>query len=368
MRKKVLIVTKHLRIGGTEKMLVRTLPIWRSLGFDIDILLIYDDITLLDEELNNYHISSIFSEKSEEAKQELKDHPDIIYQKHIKKKYDIEIAFQEGFPTKLISNSTNSQSKKIAWIHSIFEEYHFSSSAYENNEEESQAYGLFDKIIFCSHIAQQSFNQVLKAEVSKQEVIYSPIEYHKLTYQSNEYLPSLHDPFFLVLSRLSPQKGLDRLIRAASLLERQKFDFTILIIGSGELKEDILYMIKKYHLEKKVVLLPAVSNPYPFLKECSAYINSSYTESFGLVMQEALYLEKAVIACETTGAKEVLMNGKFGEIVRPSSLALSEAMKKHLINSSYVEELKQKARKGMTFWRGKESISREQLLCVLTKF
>lgn len=38
MLKTMLIITKHLDIGGTEKMLLRILPAWISMGFKIDIL------------------------------------------------------------------------------------------------------------------------------------------------------------------------------------------------------------------------------------------------------------------------------------------------------------------------------------------
>lgn len=368
MKKKVLIVTKHLRIGGTEKMLLRALPIWNSLGFDIDILLLYNDITLLDDELNNYNISFIFSEKSDKAKQKMKEVPDLIYQKYIKKDYDIEIAFQEGFPTKLISRSTNSRSKKIAWVHSVFKEYHFSSSAYENNKEESMSYENFDKIVFCSHNAQQSFNLTLNVKTQKQEVIYSPADYHKLTYQSNEYTPDLTYPYFLVLSRLSPQKGIDRLLQAARQLTNQGLVFNILIIGSGELEENTRCLVKKYQLEQNIALFPAMSNPYPFLKDCLAYICPSFTESFGLSIQEALCLAKPVIACKTTGAVEVLMNGEFGEVVSPSSLALSEAIKSFLVDSFHVKNLQRKAEMGCAYWQNQEIISRKQLSSVFTTF
>ena len=53
------------------------------------------------------HITSIFPEKSPQAKQLVKSDPGSIYRSKIHKLYDIEIAFQEGLPTKLVANSPN---------------------------------------------------------------------------------------------------------------------------------------------------------------------------------------------------------------------------------------------------------------------
>ena len=38
----MLIITKHLDIGGAEKMLLRFLPVFISLGYKIDLYLLYN--------------------------------------------------------------------------------------------------------------------------------------------------------------------------------------------------------------------------------------------------------------------------------------------------------------------------------------
>ena len=43
--------------------------------------------------------------------------PKKLYKMLIKDKYDIEVAFLEGIPTKIISGSDNKDSQKIAWVH-----------------------------------------------------------------------------------------------------------------------------------------------------------------------------------------------------------------------------------------------------------
>lgn len=58
----------------------------------------------------------------------------LIYILFIPKKNDIEIAFVEGFCTKILSHSTNKKAKKIAWVHTDLINNHWITSVYKNEE------------------------------------------------------------------------------------------------------------------------------------------------------------------------------------------------------------------------------------------
>ena len=45
----------------------------------------------------------------------------VVYSMHMKDDYDIEIAYLEFGPTKVIASSTNKKAKKIAWVHCDFD-------------------------------------------------------------------------------------------------------------------------------------------------------------------------------------------------------------------------------------------------------
>lgn len=367
--KKILIVTKHLRIGGTEKMLLRILPIWAALGYKIDIVLLYHDITLDSAAWESYAtLYTIFPKQSQMAKKLLMETSAQLYNVHIKKLYDIEIAFQEGAPTKFVSQSKNIFSQKIAWIHSNFLEYHFSESAYFNRVEEEQTYNLFNKIVFCSNSTQSAFNQVLKVTFPSQQVIYSPIDIKNFFALSKQSLPIITSPYFLVLSRLSPQKGIDRLLKAVKYVKEQGMDFRILIIGDGELKDSLFALQQSLNLNDQVSFIPSVQNPFPFIRHSICYICPSYTESFGLAMQEALLFSVPIIACRTPGAQEVLQNGNFGELVDSSAKCLGEALTKFLTEQTFAEELKEKAILGCEYWKSQENNSNIALTELFTKF
>jgi len=367
MSKSILIITKHLNIGGAEKMLLRFLPIFFSLGYKVDIYLLYNSGILLESNLDcllnseQCTVSYFFSQKKEEYKKIMKENPISVYKKNIKKEYNIEIAFQESYATKIVSNSPNEKSTKIAWIHSNFEEYHFSAHAYNCNFEEFQTYQSFDKIVFCSHSAKQAFDRVLANNFQNKYVIYSPISTKICRKYATQYAPCITGTYFLVLSRLSPQKGLDRLIEAARILKGRGIAFKIVIVGSGELESQLRTMILNYGLLSQVQLHPSTTNPFPYLKNCLAYISPSYTESFGIAVQEALCMSVPIIACNTPGTQEVLKGGKFGEIIPPSKYALADALERYIYDTFFVNTLYDKAQKGSMYWNNLYKTTQKQL-------
>src|SRR5699024_4621986 len=109
-----------LNIGGAEKMLLRNLPIFTTLGYKIDLYLLYDYGIYKEYKFNlgyntdQFALYSIFPCKTDVYKQLMKTEPQKVYSSVITETYDIEIAFQESYATKIISTSSNIKSKKIA--------------------------------------------------------------------------------------------------------------------------------------------------------------------------------------------------------------------------------------------------------------
>lgn len=371
MTKQMLIVTKHFNIGGAEKMLLRILPTFLSLGYKIDIFLLYNSKTLLEYKTNLWlnssqcTVSSFFPYKDERYKKIMKAKPDAVYREHINEKYDIEIAFQESYATKIISKSPNKKSIKIAWIHSNFEEYHFSAHAYKDNLEEFQTYQKFNKIVFCSYSAMHAFDCTLHNNFQCKQVIYAPISIKCCREYANQYNFCSSTPYFLVLSRLSPQKGLERLIESARILNNEGVSFKIIIVGSGELEKKLQTMILEYGLNTKVQLFSSVANPFPYFKNCIAYISPSYTESFGIAVQEAMCMSIPVIACDTPGTREVLKGGEYGEIIQPSEKALAKILKRCIYDTNFVKSLQKKSQKGGAYWDLSRRDSQEKLEMLL---
>ena len=76
-----------------------------------------------------------------------------MYSEH----YDIEVAFVEGFATKIIASSTNKKSKKICWLHIDMENNPYADKYYSSIDEERETYQKYDKIVGVSKSVKNAF-------------------------------------------------------------------------------------------------------------------------------------------------------------------------------------------------------------------
>lgn len=100
----------------------------------------------------------------------------IIYKIIAREKYDVEVAFIEGFATAVISESKNKLSKKIAWIHVDPIERNYADGYFKNLEEHSQCYKKFDKIVCVSKSVERSAIKKYGITLNNIMTQYNPID------------------------------------------------------------------------------------------------------------------------------------------------------------------------------------------------
>ncbi len=141
---------------------------------------------------------------------------------------------------------------------------------------------------------------------------------------------------FLTVGSLTPQKGIDLLIKAVALLKKeidiQKLMFKI--VGDGSCREAYAKLIKEFNLEECIVFLGRLERE-AVLKEfqdCDAFVLPSRHESFGVVYIEALACGKPVIATRC-GGPETIVNDTVGVLIeKEDPKALKEAIKQMYLN------------------------------------
>ena len=117
------------------------------------------------------------------------------------------------------------------------------------------------------------------------------------------------------VARFTDQKDHFTLMKSLNLLKK-KIDFKALIIGRGANKQKIINYINENKLNKRVKLLKFQSNPYKYINSSDIFILTSKFEGLPNVLLEAMTLKKFVISTNCpTGPKEILFNGKGGELV-----------------------------------------------------
>lgn len=350
--KKILILLKHLSVGGAEKMFLRILENINTDNYNIHIMLVFNERLQELPDIPNLKVTSIFKQKTDVAKYLIKNHANKIYEENITDKYDVEIAFLEGYPTRIISASPNSNSLKIAFIHTDFRCFHHSLNAYINSDIEEMCYQKYSHLVFVSETARKGFHTIYPHIGSKKEyVFYPPLSEKMLFINQNQPDKQNEKPYFITLTRLATEKGLFKLVDACKRLVEDEYDVCFKIYGTGPLYNQLVQNIQSEHLEKNIYLMGYSSSPYAELKNSLAYVCPSDYESFCIAIEEALFLSIPVIACRCSGTDEILKNGDYGLLVDNNSEGLYRGIVQFLSDPNLSKILTQKSQSGKKHWQ-----------------
>lgn len=137
---------------------------------------------------------------------------------------------------------------------------------------------------------------------------------------------------FISVGRLSPEKGYLDLLKIYKNLKNKGIDWKLDIVGDGSERETLEKFIKDNKLDNDVILhgFKKSDEIEKLMQKASIYIMCSYTESFGIVLLEAMSNGLPCIAFDSAeGAKEIITSGRDGYIIRRRNF---EAMEKKIID------------------------------------
>ena len=239
-----------------------------------------------------------------------------VYRWQIKEKYDVEIAFVEGFATKLIASSPHNNSKKIAWVHTDMDKNPYADSCYKNVSSHIKAYQRYDSILCVSNSVKCAFENKFFCS-DKVHVQYNVIDTNTIEKKSKEKIscqPSSGIRLFSV-GRLEEAKGFVRLVNMLGKLFQKGYHFSFWLLGEGSQRQQIENIIDHYHMQDSVQLLGFQPNPYKYISQCDAFVCSSYAEGFSSAATEALILGKPIFTTDCAGMQELFGDENCGEIV-----------------------------------------------------
>lgn len=120
---------------------------------------------------------------------------------------------------------------------------------------------------------------------------------------------SLNNNLLLSVGELHKNKGYDLFIPYLKDLNK---DFTYLIIGDGEEKENLINLIKENNLSNKVYLLGRIEEAYKYIKASDIFILPSRTEAFPYVLLESGLSQSPIMASKVGGIPEVIIENETG--------------------------------------------------------
>lgn len=107
--------------------------------------------------------------------------------------------------------------------------------------------------------------------------------------------------------RFAKAKGWNNLLKAFKVLSQRKDNIRLILIGDGELKNQIITLIEELGIIEKVLLPGFQDNPFKYISKADVFVLSSFYEGFPNTLVEAMACEKPVIATDCpSGPAEIL--------------------------------------------------------------
>jgi len=125
----------------------------------------------------------------------------------------------------------------------------------------------------------------------------------------------------VAMGRLVWQKGFDMLLDAFSRVADRHPQWSLQILGTGPLLEELRSQARALHLLNKVDFKGEVADPFPILRNADLFVFSSRFEGFGLALGEAMSCGVPVVSFDCpSGPSAIIRDGVDGVLVPPENV------------------------------------------------
>ncbi|NLW79969.1 MAG: glycosyltransferase [Ruminococcaceae bacterium] len=145
-------------------------------------------------------------------------------------------------------------------------------------------------------------------------------------------------PVVFTCANVRPEKNHLRQVQAMALLKQRGVDFLWLNAGilqeNGQLAHQLRTAIRAAGLEDRCFMLGARENPYSMMQKAEALTVFSDSESWSMVITEALALGKPVLATRTSGALAQIAEGVDGLLCDFTAEAIADTLERFLADAT----------------------------------
>jgi glycosyltransferase involved in cell wall biosynthesis len=129
------------------------------------------------------------------------------------------------------------------------------------------------------------------------------------------------DRHLLSVGKLTYQKGFDLLIRAFAQVTDRHPEWTLTILGEGNMREELESLCTQLNLDDLVSMPGAVKNVDAHLRRADIFALTSRYEGFPIALGEAMACGVPVIATDClSGPREMIHDGTDGMLVVPENV------------------------------------------------
>ena len=368
--KKVLFYNGSLRMGGIERVLVEVLQNIDRSKMSID-LIIEDGIKSLNifekdipKDIKIYYLkpegliqkTDFYRKNKKNIFYKIIYNIMMNYEGYIKRKnfkkitkeenYNVVIDFDMGLSKHI---DLIKAEKKIAWIHASIKNWYEKKSKIKRLEKRLKKY---DEVVTICDEMKNETGKLLPSIKNKLIRIYNPFNFERIKKLANNYedinMGLYNQDYIISISRLTlHQKDFFTLIKGFKLAKELGVKEKLYILGDGPDKEKIQKMINEEKMEREILLLGNIKNPYPWIKNSKMLVHSSKYEGLPTALIEALVLGKTIISSKCpTGPKEILENGEIGFLYEIGDYRkLAKLIIENSENNISIEKINQKIQK-----------------------
>lgn len=145
------------------------------------------------------------------------------------------------------------------------------------------------------------------------------------------------------IGRLVPEKGYERLLRAAKTVVQHRPDVRFVIVGEGQERPTLEALREQLGLQDHVCLLGQRNDVPELLKAFDLFVMSSVSEGLPMVILEAMAAGKAVVSTGVGAIPEVLEHGRCGLLSDPDGTDLAAKILELMGNEKKARSLAQAA-------------------------
>lgn len=352
--KKILFLIHDLGQGGAEKVLVNLVNNMDPTKFDISVTALFGGG--VNEQFLKPHIRyrAIYPKAFPGNSHVMKLlTPGQLHKLYIKEHYDIEVAYLEGPPSRIISGCPDPDTKLISWIHVQQHNMKTLAYAFRHAAEAKSCYNRFHQVICVSEFVKQDFCGILDFR-GPCRVLYNTVESAKILALSDEEAPELEADGCVRLAAvgtLKESKGYSRLLKTVSRLRREAYPVHLYILGIGPMEGELRKLAGELGIADAVTFLGYQTNPYKYVAKCDLFVCASFAEGFSTAATEALIVGTPVCTVDVSGMKEMLgAHNEWGIVTENNEDALYAGIRELLDDPGLLAHYRAQAEvRGRTF-------------------
>ena len=247
---------------------------------------------------------------------------------------------------------------KILTIHTQYEQYAYYVSPVPERVTQEAIKMIISNLAYktdCITTPSDSMKKIMENYGIKNRIEVIPNAIHLISFQEDDeskraeikkkYNLKEDDKIILFVGRVASEKSIDTIIKALEIIKkRDNNKVKLLIVGNGPAMDELQQLTRTLKVEKDVVFAGTVSNEeiQHYYKMAYLFTITSTSESFGIVIIEALASGIPVLAVRAPGAADILTDDLDGLLVDDDVEKFADALEKIIREP----ELREKLSKG----------------------